>query len=187
MSTARQVARRVFATEFNNATYTFKESDDDRAPVFTLLPTGVPMNRIFISATLIEAEPVNEDAEYWRARITDGSGDSFYTYAGEYQQGVLDVLKEIEPPAYVSLVGKPRHYEGDDGSLYTSVRPEALTIVDDATRRRWLVEAAEQTLSRIEAFRSGGTEYIAMAKEHYGDDIDEYRTAVITALENSEP
>jgi RPA family protein len=36
----REVARRVFAREFNDATYTFKESDDERAPNFSLLPTG---------------------------------------------------------------------------------------------------------------------------------------------------
>ncbi len=36
--------------EFNDASYTFKESDDDRAPVYVLLPTGQRDNRVFRSA-----------------------------------------------------------------------------------------------------------------------------------------
>ncbi|KPN29615.1 hypothetical protein SY89_00329 [Halolamina pelagica] len=36
----REVARRAFATEFNDASHTFKESDDERAPAYQLLPTG---------------------------------------------------------------------------------------------------------------------------------------------------
>jgi len=36
----REVARRVFASEFNDAEFTFKESDDERAPLYALLPTG---------------------------------------------------------------------------------------------------------------------------------------------------
>lgn len=36
----RAVAQRAFAEEFNDATYTFRESDADRASVYVLLPTG---------------------------------------------------------------------------------------------------------------------------------------------------
>jgi hypothetical protein len=48
----REVARRVFASEFNDAAYTFKESDDERAPVYLLLPTGERANRVFLVGTL---------------------------------------------------------------------------------------------------------------------------------------
>ena len=44
----RQLAYRVFSSEFNQATYRFQESDDDRAPVYVLLPTGAAANRVFI-------------------------------------------------------------------------------------------------------------------------------------------
>jgi RPA family protein len=64
----REVARRVFAREFNDAGYTFKESDDERAPVYSLLPTGERANRILAVGTLTETEDVGEDSEYWRAR-----------------------------------------------------------------------------------------------------------------------
>ena len=63
-SVSREVAQRVFAGEFNDASYTFKESDDDRAPVYLLLPSGERANRVFIVGTLTETEDVGEDNEY---------------------------------------------------------------------------------------------------------------------------
>lgn len=36
----REVAQRAFAAKFNDAAYTFQESEDDRAPVYALLPQG---------------------------------------------------------------------------------------------------------------------------------------------------
>ncbi|EMA47821.1 hypothetical protein C450_20921 [Halococcus salifodinae DSM 8989] len=49
--TGREVARRVFAREFNDATYMFKESDDELAPNYTLLPTGERANRLSLIPT----------------------------------------------------------------------------------------------------------------------------------------
>ena len=147
----REVARRAFAAEFNDASYTFKESDDERAPVYSLLPTGQQANRVFVAGTLTETEDVGEDSEYWRGRIVDPTG-TFFSYAGQYQPEAASALRETETPAYVSVVGKPRTYETDEGNTNVSLRPESITVVDAATRDRWVVETAEQTLERIEAF-----------------------------------
>ncbi|MFW6265140.1 MAG: DNA-binding protein, partial [Halanaeroarchaeum sp.] len=80
----REVARRVFAAEFNDATYTFKESDDERAPLYALLPTGERVNRVFIVGTLTETEDIGNENEYWRGRVVDPTG-TFFVYAGQYQ------------------------------------------------------------------------------------------------------
>ena len=120
----REVARRAFAAEFNDATYTFKESDDDRAPVYSLLPTGQRANRVFIVGTLTETEDVGDDSEYWRGRIVDPTG-TFFAYAGQYQPEATSVLRETETPAYVAVVGKPRTYETDEGDVNVSLRPES--------------------------------------------------------------
>jgi len=119
----REVARRAFAHEYNDASYTFKESDDERAPVYALLPTGERANRVFIVGTLTETEDIGEDSEYWRGRIVDPTG-TFFTYAGQYQPEAASALRDIEPPAYVAVVGKPRTFETDDGDVNVSVRPE---------------------------------------------------------------
>ncbi|WP_246998067.1 RPA family protein [Halosolutus gelatinilyticus] len=195
----REVARRVFASEFNDSTYTFKESDDERAPNYALLPTGDRANRVFIVGTLTETEDVGEDSEYWRGRVVDPTG-TFFVYAGQYQPEAASVLRDAEPPAYVAIVGKPRTFETDDGTVNVSVRPESIAIVDDATRDRWVVETAERTLDRIEAFReweaeqeapeSGSTaptnEYAQMARERYDSPVENYRRDVIQALESLE-
>ena len=187
----REVARRAFATEFNDATYTFKESDDDRAPVYSLLPTGQRANRVFVAGTLTETEDVGNDSEYWRGRIVDPTG-TFFTYAGQYQPEATSVLREAETPAYVTVVGKPRTYETDEGDVNVSLRPESISVVDDATRNRWVVETAERTLDRIEAFGAAADgdaaadEYATMAETQYGAELSTYRDAVVSALETLE-
>ncbi len=195
----REVARRVFASEFNDSTYTFKESDDERAPNYALLPTGDRANRVFIVGTLTETEDVGEDSEYWRGRVVDPTG-TFFVYAGQYQPEAASVLRETEPPAYVAVVGKPRTYETEDGTVNVSVRPESIAVVDAATRDRWVVETAERTVERIEAFaeweaeqeapESGSTaptnEYAKMATDRYDSPVENYRRAVIQALEQLE-
>ncbi|MFC7057961.1 RPA family protein [Halovenus salina] len=180
----REIARRVFAAEFNDAAYTFKESDDDRAPVYVLLPTGQRANRIFVVGTLTETEDVGEDSEYWQGRIVDPNGDTFFTYAGQYQPDAASMLRELEAPEYVSVVGKPRTYETDEGEVNVSIRPESISTVDEATRDRWVVEAAERTVERIQAFEDDSPdEYVQMAREEYDLPVENYRQAAVSALE----
>ena len=183
----REVAQRVFAREFNDATYTFKESDDERAPVYVLLPTGERANRIFLVGTLTETEDVGEDSEYWQGRIVDPNGGTFFTYAGQYQPDAASMLRDLEPPAYVAVVGKPRTYETDEGDVNVSVRPESISTVDEATRDRWVVETAERTIERVKAFEEGGAdEYVQMASEEYDLPVENYRRAAVEALESLE-
>ena len=178
----REVARRVFAAEFNDASHTFKESEDERAPVYLLLPTGERANRVFLVGTLTEKEDVGEDSEYWRGRIVDPTG-TFFVYAGQYQPEAASTLRDLEPPAYVAVVGKPRTYETDDGSVNVSVRPESITVVDAATRDRWVVETAERTVERVAAFDDEGNEYARMAEDRYPDlGPESYREAAVEAL-----
>ena len=186
----REVAQRAFAGEFNDATYTFKESDDDRAPVYVLLPTGQRANRVFVAGTLTETEDVGEDSEYWQGRVVDPNGDTFFTYAGQYQPDAASMLRELEPPEYVAVVGKPRTYETDDGEVNVSIRPESINRVDETTRDRWVVEAAERTIERIQSYQGEGVdEYAEMAREQYDQDerpVENYRRTAIEALESLE-
>jgi len=177
----REVARRAFAREFNDASHTFQESDDDRAPVYVLLPTGAKANRVFVAGTLTEKEDVGEDSEYWRGRVVDPTG-TFFVYAGQYQPDAASMLRDLEPPAYVSVVGKPRTYETDDGTVNVSVRPESISVVAEATRDRWVAETAARTLDRVEAFDPEVDEYAAMAAERYDRPVETYKSAAEEAL-----
>jgi RPA family protein len=178
----REVARRVFAAEFNDARYTFKESEDERAPLYVLLPTGERANRVFAVGTLTETEDIGEDSEYWRGRVVGPTG-TFYVYAGQYQPEAAGVLRETEPPAYVAVTGKPRTFETDEGTVNVSLRPESITEVEAPVRDRWVVETAQATLGRVRAFDDEANEYARMAEEEYDLDPDQYRAAAIDALE----
>ena len=178
----REVAHRLFAAEFNDATHTFQESDEERAPVYALLPTGEKANRVFIVGTLTETNNVGNDDEYWQGRIVDPT-ETVFAYAGQYQPEAAAFLREAEPPAFVAIVGKPRSYETDDGNINVSLRPEHISEVDEQTRHRWVSETATRTLDRIEEFDADSNPYARMAKEQYGGNVEQYRQHVITALE----
>ncbi|GAA0464282.1 hypothetical protein MUK72_19530 (plasmid) [Halococcus dombrowskii] len=182
-STGREVAKRLFAREFNDASYTFKESEDELAPNYTLLPTGERVNRLFFAGTLTETNDVGSDSEYWQGRVVDPTG-TFYVYAGQYQPEAASALRQIETPTYVTVVGKPRSYETDDGETNVAVRPESITQVDEATRDRWVVETADQTIDRLQAFDAEINDYAQMARDEYGERLSPYREAAIEALES---
>ena len=184
----RQPAKRAFADEFANATEIFRESEDERAPKFAVLPTGERANRVFAVGTLTEAEDISKsvDSEYWQARVVDPTG-AFYVYAGQYQPEAMAALRSIETPEYVAVVGKPRTYETDDGDVLVSLTPESITVVDESTRDQWVVEAAEQTLNRLDAMEDvqmgeKPSADIERAMDAYGEDVSQYEGSVKEAL-----
>jgi RPA family protein len=146
----REVAFRVFAAEFDDATVSYSQSDEERAPNYVLTPLGARVNRLFAVGVLTEVERVNEETR--RGRVVDPTG-AFVTYAGQYQPDEQAFLERAEPPAFVALTGKARTFEPEDSDrVFTSVRPESLNAVDSDTRDRWVVRAAETTLSRLAVF-----------------------------------
>ncbi|MFB6108584.1 MAG: RPA family protein, partial [Haloplanus sp.] len=143
----REVAHRLFAAEFDDATVSYSESDEERAPKYVVTPTGARVNRLFAVGVLTEVESVNEDV--LRARVVDPTG-AFVSYAGQYQPDAAAFFERATPPTFVALTGKARTFEPDDGDrIYTSVRPESVAEVDAETRDRWTVSAAEATLRRV--------------------------------------
>ena len=186
----REVAHRVFATEFDDATFQYSEGDEERAPNYVVTPTGARVNRLFFVGVLTEVERVNDDVV--RARVVDPTG-AFVIYAGQYQPDELAVLERTEPPAFVAVTGKARTFEPDDADrIYTSVRPESINEVDEGTRDRWVVQAAEHTLDRIATMATAATldlagEDLAAALRERGVDeslaagiplaLDQYGTA----------
>jgi hypothetical protein len=202
----REVAYRLFAAEFDDATLSYSESDEERAPNYVVTPTGARVNRLFAVGVLTEVERVNEDV--LRARIADPTG-AFVTYAGQYQPEAMATLDRTEPPAFVSITGKARTFSPEDSDrVFTSVRPEAVNAVDAGTRDRWVVTAAEATLRRVarcaealaadergEALRvrlleAGAPEDLAagvpLALDHYGTTtayLEALRTTAVEALE----
>jgi hypothetical protein len=159
----REVAQRLLAAEFDDATYSYSESDEERAPNYVVSPTGARINRMFAVGVLTEVESVNEDIV--RGRVVDATGP-FVTYAGQYQPDEQAYLERTTPPEFVALTGKARTFEPEDGDrIYSSVRPESLNSVDADTRDRWIVTTAESTLYRVAVMRD------ALDSELRGEDL----------------
>ena len=191
----RKAARRVFAREFNDGTYTFSDSDEDRAPTFQLLPTGQRANRVYFCGTVTEVEDVGTDSEYWRARVVGPTG-TVLVYAGQYEPDAMAKLRKLDAPAYVSVCGKVGAYtieddddDGDDstdGDTLVSIRPkDFFTIIDSEQRNHWVRETAEHTLDRIENASSDNPD-VAKAINQYNTEPAEYVGMVIDALEASD-
>jgi len=163
----REVAWRLFAAEFDDADFSYSQSDEERAPNYVVTPTGARVNRLFVVGVLTEIETVSED--YLRARVVDPTGP-FIIYAGQYQPDALAFLERAEPPTFVAVTGKARTYQPDDSDqVFTSVRPESISEVEAETRDRWVVQTAEQTTNRVAR--------MAEAK-HSGLAGDELQTAL---------
>jgi RPA family protein len=147
----RETAYRVFAAEFDDASLSYAESDEERAPNYVVTPTGARINRLFAVGVLTEIESVND--EQLRARIVDPTG-AFVVYAGQYQPDALSFLERAETRAFVAVTGKARTFQPEDSErVFTSIRPETLNEVDAATRDRFTVDTAERTVERVDTMQ----------------------------------
>ena len=162
----REPARRVFASELRECRYQFKDGEDEKSPTFVLLPTGERSNRIFLVGTLTEKTRQGEQNIFYRGRVVDPTG-TFFVMAGSYQPEAMQQLARIEPPQFVAVIGKPNLYQKPDGSFMNSVRIESITVVDKDTRDLWVLDAAKQTLDRVDAFMAGTAPDVIKAKEQY--------------------
>ena len=198
----REIAQRLFAKEFNDSKFNIHSKSDvvnkngGHAPNFIVSPLGSKINRLFVTGVVTEIDNIGTEHELWRARVVDPSG-AFIVYAGQYQPEAAIFLSTLEVPAYVSVVGKARIYEPEDGSVFVSIRPEDINVIDADIRDRWIVDTAELTLDRIDVFskalESGlnGSELveqlmqnnipkvfaegISLALDHYQTDADYLR------------
>ena len=94
----------------------------------------------------------------WQGAIRDPSG-LFYFGVGDYAPESAQVaVQELEgtleegTPTLVMMTAKASMYETDDGSIFTNLRPEELTVVDRTAYLSHLATICDATLERISAF-----------------------------------
>lgn len=174
----REVARRVFAHEFNKSTYKMQD-ESEKSPVYVLSPLGLRCNRIFVVGALLEKEEVRPDSGIWRIRVSDPTG-VFSGFVSRYQPEALESLLEIEPPELVAITAKVRVFEGERTMVF--IRPENISTVTSDVRDYWVVETARGTIERIEKVERDEDEDIKLAKQVYSIDLGEYKNVVKQAL-----
>ena len=102
----------------------------------------------------------------------------------------------------MAVVGKIRTYSPEEGTMYVSIRPEKITVVDIALRDYWVMETCKATLRRISAMEEAKkmstpsvdelvklgygqalAEGVVKSIETYGEvDLENYRHMVVDAL-----
>ena len=128
---------------------------------------GLILNRVFAVGVLTELDSIGTQNEMWKARIVDPTG-AFTVYAGQYQSDASIFFSTVQVPAFIALTGKARIYEPEPGSVFVSIRAEEANVVDEEIRNRWVVDTAEQTVDRLEAFSD------ALASGYHGETLREY-------------
>jgi RPA family protein len=152
-----------------------------------VLPTGVYAGRVQYVARV--ARKRVEKGEYGkRVQITSKDGlYKVYIGANEQYNDCTERLAKIDRESYVSMTANVLVRDTDDGKASYLV-PVTAKEVDQRTRNRFLLNAAEQTLDRIEAFQEeDNTPEQDHAKEIYGEDhLSQYANAVVLAIEQAD-
>ena len=149
--TNRELAWRVFAGEYNHTTLQLEPSQE-REPGYLVTPLGAKINRIFVVGVLTDIEKLERNGNtHYRARVSDRTG-VFYIYAGQYDPKVIKILSDLEPPAYIAVIGKSRMYSPEEGVTYVSIRPENIVVVDKNARDYWLLDTCKSIKTRLESF-----------------------------------
>ncbi|MEM0089185.1 MAG: hypothetical protein QXD49_07180 [Archaeoglobaceae archaeon] len=178
MRLRREVARRVFAKEFNDSKFKIG-GEAEREPTYVLTPLGLKCNRVFIVGALLEKEETkNEDV--LRIRVADPTG-SFLGFVGKFDPDAKEALAEIDVPSTVAITAKAKLLQRDERAI-PFIRPESIVLSDFETRDYWILETAKATLKRIELMNSDN-ELAKLAKEKYNTNPEEYREMVIMALQ----
>lgn len=205
MAFVRETAHRAFAQEFNASKHEIK-GQGEKEPSFLVTPLGAKVNRIHVVGVCTDVEPVGESGETWRARISDPTG-VFTVYAGQYQPEAAQALSQIQPPQFVAVTGKARTYEPEPGSIFVSIRPETINVVDETTRDQWILDTARRTRDRLKAVNAvrsdpkvnaetlqgqGLSKAVAegalLAQQSYGlTDVSRYQVMLRHALEHMLP
>ncbi|MEA3560133.1 MAG: hypothetical protein U9R75_12850 [Candidatus Thermoplasmatota archaeon] len=202
MARIREVARRVFAVEYNGSRHEDRGLEEN-APNFVISPLGTSINRVYFTGVMMsKTNTGSDDAPQFRVEVRDPTG-TFYLYAGQFQPEAIDAISRLDTPSLVGVVGKVRTFVKEDGTFYTSVKPEMVFPVDVPQRDRWILQAVKFTMERIRAMKDAMDMETPdldalIEKEHsrkaaesavngvglYGNiDLEPYRTGLKSALD----
>ena len=148
----REHAWRVFAMEYNDARFSLK-GEGKMAPSYVITPLGAKVNRLFFVGVLTDVEVMSEDGSFVRAHVSDPTG-VFTLFSGQFQPEMTTHLQTLDVPSFVAITGKSRSYQPEDGdTMYASVKPEQIVVVDALLRDQWILETTMKTKERIEAVK----------------------------------
>jgi RPA family protein len=135
---------RVFAFELNASSLVLERGEPD--PYMVVTPGGARCSNVFICGVLTE---VNERSDLLHARVVDPTG-GFDVITGRDAGSPGEILRHLESPCFVTVIGKPR-LSRNGGRLSVTVRPTAVREVDRMVRDTWVITTAKLTFERLRA------------------------------------
>lgn len=203
---ARQSAVRIFAQEYSESSL-IERGVGEYDPSFVITKLGAKVNRCLVCGGLERMERRDGDSgPFYRGQVRDPSGTHYFDVAPfqpELHPDAEELLARFETgdSILVSIVGRQKSNESEDGGIFTSIRAESFTEIDLGSYKSWLVEAADATLRRLEAYSSSqGAELteeglrnagvpndlisgMVKSREHYSEfDTEAYRVWILKAF-----
>ena len=205
----RQAAWHMLASEFGESSLHEKGSGEFD-PSFVITKLGAKVNRLIVAGLIERLEPreTANGSTLYQGQLRDPSGLHYFS-VGDYatetmREMVIDLAARIESGESLMLlmVAKARWFQNEEGSVYTSLRPEEACIISPSVYREWLAKACEQTLIRLDAQQKAASleanraslaeagipehliDGLILAKPHYGEfDSEMYRFNIMQALD----
>lgn len=203
---SRQSAIRIFAQEYSESTL-IERGVGEYDPSFVITKLGAKVNRCLVCGGLERMERRDGDSgPFYRGQVRDTSGTHYFDVAPfqpELHPEAEELLARFETgnSVLVSIVGRQKSNESEDGGIFTSIRAESFTEIDVETYKSWMVEAADATLRRLDAYSKSQGEVVSeegfrnagipedlvpgliKARQHYGDfDTEAYRVWILKAF-----
>jgi|TARA_B100000287_G_C20611596_1_gene772269 hypothetical protein len=203
---ARQSAVRIFAQEYSEASL-IEQGVGEYDPSFVITKIGARVNRCLVSGVIERLERRDADSgPYYSGQIRDPSGAHYFNVAAfqpELHADVEELLARFDSGDrfLITMVGRARWNESEEGGVFTSIRAEDFAVIDQDTYRSWLVEASDATLRRLDAYsksleceseesslREAGVPEdlvsgLSQSRGHYPEfDTEAYRMWVLKAL-----
>jgi len=202
----RQSAIRIFAQEYKGASLV-QQGIGEYDPSFVITRLGAKVNRCLVAGVIDRLERrESESGQQFFGQIRDPTGEHYFSVASfqpELHAETEELLARFESGDrfLLAMIGRARWSESDDGGVFTSIRAEDFTVIDQDRYKLWLVEAADATLRRLEAYTSSTevdlasegdfssevpedlVEGMTLARGHYSEfDSEVYRVGILRAL-----
>jgi RPA family protein len=209
-SRQRQPALRMFAIEFSQSSLPIV-GQGEYDPSFVVTRLGAMTSRMLVAGVIDSMERRDtESGPGYRGRLRDSTGLHMFDvtpFTPELHADAEEILARFErgDRFLVLMLGRSRHYETEDGGVFTSIRAEGFREIDVTRYHVWLARTADSTMRRIDAhrksrelennessYKSGGIpsdliQGILKSREHYGEiDDSVYEVAVMRAISMSE-
>ena len=205
----RQSAIRIFAQEYSESSLV-ERGEGEFAPSFVITKLGARVNRCLVCGGLERMERRDGDSgPYYAGQIRDPSGTHYFNVAPfqpELHPDAEELLARFETgdSILVSMIGRQQTRESEDGGIFTSIRAESFVETDLESYKSWMVDAADATLRRLDAYDSSqGVELteedlrnvgvpkdlvsgLIKSREHYSEfDTEAYRVWILKAFSSA--